>query len=195
MLLASFLYKRHKSIQPEQLLFLRSAVATMLCVIIVNKNIKYAMYDSIEKKQVKNLTLRCIAAGIINTLELTLVKYLSMVFQGVARNLSPIATIILSALWIGEKFNNIDILFMIVSLLGVIAITIGFSYEKEKEYGNEDSSSFQLGLAVFGSFFIPILTAFTNIITSKMKGMHENTISCYVNPSIGIFSLFIMIVK
>ncbi len=59
----------------------------------------------------------------------------------------------------------------------------------------EDSSSFQLGLAVFGSFFIPILTAFTNIITSKMKGMHENTISCYVNPSIGIFSLILIVVK
>jgi len=42
---------------------------------------------------------------------------------------------ILSALWIGEKFNNIDILFMVVSLIGVIAITIGFSYEEEKENG------------------------------------------------------------
>lgn len=108
-------------------MFLRSAVATLLCVIIVNKNLKFAMYDSIEKNQAKNLTLRCLAAGMINTLELTIVKYLSMVFQGVARNLTPIATMILSALWIGEKFNNIDILFMIVSLIGVIAITIGFS--------------------------------------------------------------------
>jgi hypothetical protein len=80
MLLASFLYNRHKTMEPEQLLFLRSAVATFLCIIIVNKNLKYAMYDSIEKSQVKNLTLRCLAAGMINTLELTLVKYLSMVF-------------------------------------------------------------------------------------------------------------------
>ena len=113
------------------MLFLRSIIATILCIIIVNKDLKYAMYDSIPLNQKKNLFFRCLAAGMINSLELTIVKYLSMVFQGVARNLSPIATMILSALWIGEKFNNIDILFMVVSLIGVIAITIGFSYEEE----------------------------------------------------------------
>jgi len=96
MLLASFLYYKHKSMQPEQLLFLRSAVATLLCVIIVNKNLKYAMYDSIEKKQVKNLTFRCLAAGMINTLELTLVKYLSMVFQGVE-----------GGRWVEEMLSNL----------------------------------------------------------------------------------------
>jgi hypothetical protein len=52
-----------------------------------------------------------------------------------------------------------------------------------------------VGLAVFGAFMIPILTAYSNIITSKMKGMHENTISCYLNPSIGLFSLVIIIIR
>ena len=85
------------------------------------------MYDSIPLNQKKNLFFRCLAAGMINSLELTIVKYLSMVFQGVARNLSPIATMILSALWTGEKFKTVDIIFMVFSLLGVTAITYGFS--------------------------------------------------------------------
>ena len=42
---------------------------------------------------------------------------------------------------------------------------------------------------------IPLLTAYSNILTSKMKNLHENTISCYLNPSIGIFALSIIIIK
>ena len=76
---------------------------------------------------------RCVAAGMINTLELTIVKYLSLVFQGVARNLSPIATMIMSAFWTGEKFKTVDIIFLVVSLLGVTAITYGFSYNENKD--------------------------------------------------------------
>jgi len=42
---------------------------------------------------------------------------------------------------------------------------------------------------------IPILTAYSNILTSKMKNLHENTIGSYINPAIGIFSLSIILCK
>ena len=96
---------------------------------------------------------------------------------------------IMSAIWTGEKFKTVDIIFLVVSLIGVTAITYGFSYGKN---GIDSNSDFLVGLAVIGAFMIPILTAYSNIITRKMKGMHENTISCYINPSIGIFSLVII---
>jgi len=72
----------------------------------------------------------------INTLELTIVKYLSMVFQGVSRNLAPIATIVISYFWTKERFKPVDIIFTIVSLLGVTAITYGFSMQDKS---NNDS--------------------------------------------------------
>lgn len=70
----------------------------------------------------------CLAAGIINSLELTIVKYLTLVFQGAARNLTPLVTVVMSAFWTGEKFKTVDIVFLVVSLLGISAITYGFSY-------------------------------------------------------------------
>jgi len=79
-LLASFVYRRNESIEPEQLLFLRSIISTLMCVIIVNKNIKYVMIDSIPVNQMKNMFFLCLAAGAINSLELTIVKYLTLVF-------------------------------------------------------------------------------------------------------------------
>lgn len=62
------------------------------------------MIDSIPSSQYKNMFFICLAAGAINCIELTIVKYLTLVFTGVARNLTPIVTVIMSALWIGEKF-------------------------------------------------------------------------------------------
>jgi hypothetical protein len=40
--------------------------------------------------------------------------------------MTPIATIVISYFWTGEKFKSVDIIFTIVSLIGVIAITVGF---------------------------------------------------------------------
>ncbi len=102
-----------------------------MCVIIVNKNIKYVMIDSIPVNQMKNMFFLCLAAGAINSLELTIVKYLTLVFQGAARNLTPIVTVIMSALWTGEKFKTVDIVFLVVSLAGVSAITYGFSFKDD----------------------------------------------------------------
>ena len=80
LLLASFMYKRHPNIQPEQLLIIRSVIATLLCMVIVNKDLKYAMYDGVPRHQAKNLFYRCLAGGIMNTIELSIVKYLTLVF-------------------------------------------------------------------------------------------------------------------
>jgi hypothetical protein len=52
-----------------------------------------------------------------------------------------------------------------------------------------------MGVAVFGALMIPFLVSYTNILRSKMKNLHENALSCYVNPSIGILSLFIIFFK
>jgi hypothetical protein len=52
-----------------------------------------------------------------------------------------------------------------------------------------------MGVAIFGAFMIPVLTSYTNILRSKMKNLHENALSCYINPSVGIFSLFIIIFR
>ena len=100
----------------------------------------------------------------------------------------------MSAIWTGEKFKTIDIFFLVVSLIGISAITYGFSYTDELEESNKNSN-FVMILAIFGAFMLPILTSYTNILRSKMKNLHENALSCYINPSVGIFGLIIIFFK
>ena len=48
-LLASMVYHRNPEMLPEELLFLRGIAGTFLCIAIVNKDLKYAVYDGVPK--------------------------------------------------------------------------------------------------------------------------------------------------
>ena len=40
--------------------------------------------------------------------------------------------------------------------------------------------------ATIGAFMIPFLLSYGNIIMSQMRELHENTVSLYINPTLGI---------
>ena len=65
----------------------------------------------------------------------------------------------------------------------------------KEEESNNNFSTLAIGMAMAGAFFLPFVTAYSNILTSKMKNLHENTISCYLNPSVGLFAVLIMLAK
>lgn len=112
---------------PIQLLFGRSLFACIFSILFVNKDLKKHMYDDVPRSQFKNLGLRCVQSCSVNVIDFAIVKYISLVFQSVAKNLTPIATILLSAYLTGERFNcRNDLAFSIISLGGVTLVTLGF---------------------------------------------------------------------
>lgn len=163
------------------------------------------MYDSVPPGQGFNLFLRCFQASLINIIELSIIKYISLVFQGIARNLTPIATVFLSFLMTGEKFKTVDIVFILVSLFGVTLTTIGFSINKSsssleyKDSKNDDEASNPLHIvtivATIATFAVPFISAWGNITTRKMRDLHENTVSCYLNPSMALFMFSVIVAK
>ena len=50
-------------------------------------------------------------------------------------------------------------------------------------------------IATVATFSVPFLSAWGNITTRKMKDLHENTISCYLNPNMGLFMLTVILFK
>ena len=55
------------------------------------------------------------------------IKYVSLNFTTVTRNLTPIITIFIGAWLLGTKIKIFDLFVSFVSLIGVILIIIGFS--------------------------------------------------------------------
>ena len=134
LLFAQYEYQRHaKTMHPIQLLFGRSFFSCFFSILIVNKDLKRYMYDEVPQTQFKNLAKRCLQSASVTLLDFSIIKYISLVFQSVAKNLTPIATIILSAYMTGEKFNcKKDLAFSIISLLGVTFVTVGFGLDKKE---------------------------------------------------------------
>ena len=97
----------------------------LICTLMVNKKLPYALWHCIKPGQFKKLVLRCSLAIALNIMEFTIVKYISLVFQGIARNLTPIVTCILAYFMVKERFTRMDAFFIFVSLIGIIVLNIG----------------------------------------------------------------------
>lgn len=77
--------------------------------------------------------LRCFQAISINFIEFTVVKNISLVFQGIARNLTPIATVILAYFMTNERFSGVDKFFIVISLIGVIILNVGENINQKSQ--------------------------------------------------------------
>ena len=109
-----------------------------------------------------------------------------MTYIGIAQNLTPIITVFMSYFMVGEKIKCIDVLMTLIGLVGVTLVTYGFTQKQELK---EHSPPL---LATIGAFSIPFLLSLGNITMSKMKGLDENTVSLYMNPSLMVIMAIYM---
>ena len=99
------------------------------------------------------------------------IKYVSLNFTTVTRNLTPLITIFLGACLLGTKIKVFEVFVSLVSLFGVILVIIGFTSidinEPDQIVTKEDlNSQIALKVAIVGVIAAPILDAWINI-TSK----------------------------
>jgi drug/metabolite transporter (DMT)-like permease len=110
-------------------------------------------------------------------------------------SLTPIFTMVLSFCFNGEKFKTQEIFFTFITLSAVTAISMGMTFENNKSIDHDNKISLQgIVFAALG-ISIPLIHSVNNIITSKMKNLHENTVSLFVNPSMFIIMYLIILGK
>ena len=76
------IYNKHPGLMPEQLLFYRGIISTLFCIVIVNKELKNALI--IPQNQRRNLLLRCLQAASVLLINFSVIKYISLTFQGIS---------------------------------------------------------------------------------------------------------------
>jgi len=57
------------------------------------------------------------------------------------------------------------------------------------------SLDFFIFIVISGFIFLPSVDALSAVIMRKMKGVHENTIACFINPSMCLIMLLMILVK
>lgn len=172
----------------------RSIFSTITCLLIVNKNLKKVLIDDIPKKQIKMLILRSIifTAGIVITFYI--IKYISLAFQGIIANLTPIATMVLSSLMTGERFKKSDLIFISVSLMGVIIVTVGIIYNQDNDKSLEETEFgfYKSVLPIIVAFSFPILNALAAIINRSLKNLNDIAVTTFINPCLMIVIMIII---
>ena len=103
----------------------------MISIVLINKDLKLVMWDEVPGDQWKYILYRCIQSTFANFIVVFIIKYNSMVFQGISSNMTPILTMILSYWTLKERFKVWDIVFIIVSLIGATLTTLGIKENKK----------------------------------------------------------------
>jgi drug/metabolite transporter (DMT)-like permease len=85
------------------------------------------MYDMIERKYVWQLALRVGVGVFILVCIYTSVKSLPLVYVGVATNLSPLLTAVLSYILLKKGLSSVDAIALVASFAGVIILITGAS--------------------------------------------------------------------
>jgi len=171
------------------LVALRGVISTIWCLLWVNKNVKRYVWDDVSSNQFSELCKRAIQGSLLVFVQFSVAKYLSLVYIGLAQNIAPLVTIVMSYFMIGEKLKPIDIFLIIITCAGVTLITLGFGHTKA-ELNEVDDAQAPL-LAKLGALTVPFLLSYGNILMSKLKGLNENTVSLYMNPATAVLMIML----
>ncbi len=129
-LLGKVLFTRTPQMTATQLLFIRSITASIIFAGLMNKNIKYYMYTSIERKHVGNLMARVFQGLLMLVCVYTSVKYLPLVYTSLTSNLGPLLTAVFSFIFLKKGLSRTDIIILVVSFIGVVIMILG-SFQAE----------------------------------------------------------------
>jgi drug/metabolite transporter (DMT)-like permease len=173
-LLLKVLYNRMPNLSSNQVLCVRSMLSSLWLLVALNKKIKFYMWESVPEGMVPMLIFRSILAYSWNLLTLEIVRYFSLVYQGISMNAVPIITSVMSFFLLGETLKRVDILMVVITFFGVTLVTLGF--KKTEKISTEIPLT-----AYLACFFLPVLLSYGNILMRRMAGVNLLTNTCYMN--------------
>lgn len=97
-----FIYLQPAKINPMQLLFVRCVVGLAGLLVWFNTKFMNIIWHDIPAGSFKSLVIRGVTCTTVNLIQYSVIKYLNLVFVGIASNAVPPITALLSFLFIGE---------------------------------------------------------------------------------------------
>jgi len=159
---------RHPDVSGYQLLFLRSIWATILMILLANKNLKTIAYDSVPRESIPALVFRCAQGSLTGTINYVCAKYLPLGIVGVVNNMSPAITVALAFFILKEKIFCVDMTFLTCALAGCIAIVLGGQSDGGSYLSITQAPVLYAILAVS-----PIISGAGTIAMRKMRSMNS----------------------
>lgn len=127
-----YIYIWNPELNGFKVVFLRSFMAMIVLVVIINKNLKNVLYDSFPSENKKHMFYR-ILFGIFSIMTMnSLVKYFPLSTIAVIINLNPIFTMFLGYFILKEKVTKLDVLCLIISFIAVLMMIFGMNKDDDE---------------------------------------------------------------
>ena len=189
-LCASYMYRRNPDLTPFQMLFMRSVFALVFQMIGVNKELKPAVWDSVNKGNVNPLIFRTIQGTATNIINYSTAKFLPLTIIAIVNNMAPMLTVVLAYLILKERIKGFEIVMIGLTIAAVVTVVVG---ENPESTTGQPKASTVMTYLLYGALFLnPFLTAGGSISMRKMKKFHEAVVSWYLNWGVLITSLIII---
>jgi drug/metabolite transporter (DMT)-like permease len=174
----------------------RQVIATIVTWVILNKDMKKHMYDSVPEGEYKNILFTVLIGLVSKVLMFSTLKYFMLTTVAVFNNLEAFTTLSLGFYLLKEDVRRTDCLEVSVIIVSVIIISAGMKEEQASTEKGDGHSYAKVDhftvLRFIGLLTIPIIHGIQNIMTRSMRKLNENTMACFINPSHTIFAIIIL---
>ena len=124
-LCAAALYNRNPDLTSFQMLTMRSVFALSTQLVILNVNLKSAVWDGISRDSVGPLIFRTLQGSCTNIINFSVTRYIPLTMICIVNNMSPLITIVFAFLLLKEKIKSFEIIMIVLTIGGVVTVVTG----------------------------------------------------------------------
>jgi len=111
----------------------------------------------------------------------------------IVNSLGPPVTVLIAIIMLKERVKKFEILMITLTVAGILTVVIGGIQDHNTRSGLPTISKTTIYL-LYGLLFInPFLSAFGTISMRKMRKLNEAVVSFYLNWTIGVASLIVIL--
>ena len=104
---------------------MRSLFALVCQVIYLNRNLKKAVWDGINRKNSGPLIVRSSQGAITNIINYSVTKFLPLTMIAIVNNLGPPITVLIAFLVLKEKLKKFEMVMIALTVGAILVVVIG----------------------------------------------------------------------
>ena len=164
---------------------LRSVISCLIIVFMLNKRLKYVMYDNVEKGLVKSLCTKVIQNNIGVSSALIALKYLSLTTVSMVFNCTPFLVLVAAYFVLGERTKFTEFLATFIAVVGATLLIFG------ADHTNEDNDNKNVSLVMIYTLIGLVLVCKSagTILMRMLKKLDNMTVVSWQNLTLGILSV------
>lgn len=104
---------------------MRSIWGLIILFLLINVNLKKIMYDSVNKRDYPFLVFKTLSSTVTQIINSYSSRYIPLTIIGVVNNLSPMITVLLAFIFLGERLRVLDLIFLGLLAAGIFTVVLG----------------------------------------------------------------------